>query len=896
MSFDSPAADPKRKKALEDALAAFTKHLDTKEYAASQFREDCYFRRAQVLSTLENFAGVDKDVAKLLEEFPDSPNKGDYLMLRGRTESLQVFRAMSKDKKTKAEGAELAKKPLATLDLVLTNEKSAVIKDDAYYQTAELYFLVADGPEDYQKALAAYRHIKPKQELLPIQEALLKEIGYQIAEAAKARNQPLSQKLQLRRQKEQGRLMDLKNGPDHMIESLIQTAQCYIRTGKPNEARVVLRRAKPYVPKDDQKLASFLTILTYSVQKGMSEKAAKAFEEHQKEFPGDDQADNISIMIANELMTQKDFEGALAQLQKNLKEYPKGRYADLATLKLASCLVGLKRPSEGIKTLEDFVAKNATSPNLLEAQFSLAQAYLDLGQLESAIKVYRSVVDNPKAEGQAPNAQLQIATQYLKNKKFDEAIKEFETFKAKFGTHEQAPAAIYSIAHAQMQKNNLDAAIAAVDELIQKHPKYSMTPSAALLRGQLFQRQSKFDEMIKAYEKVAQDYTDNPTLVINAQSNLAKYYERNRIYDKADKHYQVITAMKDPKQSPWSLYNNALMHFNAGKTLGAFTALTDEEKKQWTSYTSSAEKYWVEILKTYPESEQIGQTLSDLLKLSLLKADYKILTDDQASQYFTDLAKEFSDPSLSVRIQLAAAGIPYERGKFNEALKTFKSILSANPKGTLSADDFNRYGTALFKNKEYDASIAVFQGLEQSYPADKFAQANAIYGQGAALLFKGQASDAGIFFAKLKKEYGWSDKIMEAEYGIGFSNEEAKKFDDALASYALIIKNPKSTTELKAKSMMGYGRIHEAKGMLLPDPAIKDQPSASAYYLKIDGFFENEKLLASEALWRAGQIYEKAGKPEDARKCYVDLKKKYSATEWAPKAEERLRSLPAPSK
>jgi hypothetical protein len=49
--------------------------------------------------------------------------------------------------------------------------------------------------------------------------------------------------------------------------------------------------------------------------------------------------------------------------------------------------------------------------------------------------------------------------------------------------------------------------------------------------------------------------------------------------------------------------------------------------------------------------------------------------------------------------------------------------------------------------------------------------------------------------------------------------------------------------------------------------------------------------LTPESLWRAGQCFEKANKPDQAKKSYEELVGKYPNSAQAPKSEARLKEL-----
>ncbi len=894
--FTLAATDAGRKKALEDAAATFAKHLEAKDFAASPYREEALYRRAQVFSVLENFDSAHKTLDQLLSEFGTSPNRADYLLLRGSCYAVKTFRSFINDKKTKAEVMPVAQKALDTFKEIRQDGKFVVIGNDASLQAAELLYLLGETPQEWTQTIQEYREVRTKGELIPIQEELIDKMRKELPKLALARKDNEVKQMQLRLNKERERLDTIKERPDPAVQAMAQIGSCYLKLRQVNEARILLRRAKSFAHADQKKNLAFQIILTYAIQ-GLAEEANKEFADYQKDYASDAQADNISVLIGTELMKQKEWQAANDQFQKSLKDYPKGRFVDVAVLQSADCLTKLDKGDEAIKVLQDFVAKNAGSDKMAMAQRNLGQAQHQQKKFEEAAKTFKELGANAKATDEIRSEAIMMTGNcYNSLKRYDEAIKEWQDFRSKFPTHVESASTLYRIGLAQMLKGDGASALATFDQLAKDFGKGEKADIAALgvyQSGQLHERTQKFPEMIAAYERVIQDFPASP-YIAQSRSSLAKYFEKNRKFDEAAKHYEGIVALKDPKTSPWGQYNLGSMWIGASKVLGAFSALNEDDKKSWNGSIDRAEKSLVQVLKKFPASNEAGVALQTLVKVQLLRVDSGLLTQEKAESYFAELAKEFPDSDLNIRIQLAGVGVPYEKGNIIVALKAYKAIIEKNPKAVLSADDYNRYGSALLANKEYEAALAVFKRLEESYPADAYAQANATYGQGAALLLLKKLKESQPLFDKLNSKFPWSDKILEAKLGLGAAAEESGKPDDALGFYREIIQDqtPRSTNRLKAKATMGRGRIMEARGFLIPDPVNKAQPNAAAEYLKIDAFFESEKEVASEALFRGAQAYEKAGKTAEARKHYQSVTEKYKGTDWATKASEKLKSLP----
>ena len=71
-----------------------------------------------------------------------------------------------------------------------------------------------------------------------------------------------------------------------------------------------------------------------------------------------------------------------------------------------------------------------------------------------------------------------------------------------------------------------------------------------------------------------------------------------------------------------------------------------------------------------------------------------------------------------------------------------------------------------------------------------------------------------------------------------------------------------------------------------------DFAGAARSYLLVAILLLHEEL-SPESLWRAGQCFEKAGDPEQAKRAYEDLVKEFPETERVSQAKERMAALGA---
>jgi tetratricopeptide (TPR) repeat protein len=265
--------------------------------------------------------------------------------------------------------------------------------------------------------------------------------------------------------------------------------------------------------------------------------------------------------------------------------------------------------------------------------------------------------------------------------------------------------------------------------------------------------------------------------------------------------------------------------------------------------------------------------------------------------YFNKLSGSFSsDPVLAARVLFCLGTVYFELNKVKEAIAVFARAFEGAGDAPVPAAYFERYGDLLTTDKNYEAAIDVYLKMEARFKEDPQTQANAVWGLGNAYLQTGAAfweanqSDkaqeyfdkARVQFDRLQKEFAWHKHAADAQFGIGYIAERQNRCDEAIKIYEEVAARLKG--EARIRSLLGLGRCQEKKG---------DCKSAVDNFVKVAVFYEKYEEFACEALWRAGQCYEKLGPAErdKAIQQYRELVQKYARCKFFEEAKKRLGEL-----
>jgi len=231
--------------------------------------------------------------------------------------------------------------------------------------------------------------------------------------------------------------------------------------------------------------------------------------------------------------------------------------------------------------------------------------------------------------------------------------------------------------------------------------------------------------------------------------------------------------------------------------------------------------------------------------------------------------------------------------------------------------DLERFARALLNADKNEEARPIFERIQKEFPASGpkdpklRAQASAVFGLGLIDFKAGRKEEAEKQFAKLAKEYPWSEKLQEANYLRGKALAEAGKYDGpkedpgAFDLWTEVIESNKADNETKARAMLAFGKGMEdvsAKKIATKQieqgggkPPLDPLDLAVSYYQKVDLYYDSLPEFSAEGLLKGAKIRRSQQKNDEARKMVSSLLEKYGNSSSAAEARELLNSLPPPS-
>jgi tetratricopeptide (TPR) repeat protein len=872
-------------------------------------REDAIYYR--VLSEYQRLDYDDaiKDLLQLLQEYSGSLKRPDYNLLLGSFYAAQASQAVDNKKPPTGQALpadimDLATKALDAFNQVSSDPNALVQANDANQRKAEVLFMIApygNGTDGYQRALEAFRLVRRKDDMIPLQQDRLQALKLQAQAQVSTSSASLINTFGLLIDREEGRLKQLQDGADPIIQALIRIAECYTSMHQGDEARTVLHRlaiVRASLTPDQQQEIDFQTIYSY-VLGGQTAKADAALTDYLAKHPGDKQAQGISYQMAADLLKVKDYSGALAQAQRSVKDFPEGPYAADAINLQADALNGLNRPKEAQDVLNNYVSQHASSPVANRMLLTKGKSESEQGNFTDALTDYGRVKDNAAAGDLQPVAHASYIQALQALKRWDDVVTEVQAFAAKY-PNDKNLASVLTLGGVALDMKHDPGAVAALQDVAKKYPQADSSPFALYYVVNIFQRAGQVPQMIQAAADLRTAYPTAYPLLSQAAEAVSTALIKAKKFDDALAEYQPLIGA--PQADIASLAQNKTgdIWFASAKSMGAYGSLQPPGRDEVTKRLTSAETAYVTTLKNFSDNlPAVGDAFDGLIKCVLLTRSWGLVKDVGLEDALDKATADLSTPDMKARVELAKAGLAFVRkdgaSLYSAALARMQKVVDANPTLALTRQEASQYGELLIASQQYPKALDVFNGLLSHAAAnDQQTLADAYYGLGAAYLAQNDYANAKKNFTLmtgLKNGAAWHPHIMDAQYGIALADEQSTDPTDlatAKQTYALLMQTPQAGVLLQSKSMLGYGRVLEKMGNGVTPTSVGPSDVAVHYYTQIDVLFGPAvPEQSAEGLYLAGEAYKKAGDTANAQQAFTNLTTNYKTTapDWANKAQ-----------
>jgi TolA-binding protein len=921
----APEKAPERKKGFEEALQKIAAFL--KDYPESASRAEAFLLQSRLNLLLGKYAESSQALDEARKADKDKAFQDDIDYMQAFAEARRADELLADFKRTEAEAA-LARAGQIYSKLASTG--SPALAAEATLQLAGLDI----AARRYDEAIARLRSVPGKDELIAKLEANLAPLRAEVARDTT----PSPEKLK-KIQREQKKIEEVRSRPDFAAQALLQLGTAFLQTRRYDEARLVFRHVARYGGKDLAGPAEQQVILTYALQ-GRTGEADKKLEEYRQKYP--DQkgiAGLVDYLVGRALLEDGKTDEAIKRLESAQEKAAGERFADEIPRFIASAYQKAGKGEEALKFYDKFISevkagKRKVSDESLEStQLLYASTLITEKKVPEGVAKLKELIASAKTASIKEDAELRLGYALRTAQQPAEAAEVFAKFVTTYPESENLGNALLARGDALVEAKKAEEAVAAWKDVIAKRKDSPVAVEASERIWRMYLREKKNDLMLAAQEEQLKNFPKEPR-------NIGVYLARGGAFAEARDEAQALAAYRkafelfkelypDATTSPppsqisdlaySALDRSADLEITRAKSLGTFSNLTEEQKKKWKEFLDQATDNYSQAVLGY-SAARVAPTLSKLVTLALFRFQAGEAPVEDCLKPFRDLAaKASANPGLVAQILFAQASVPFEANQVALALRLYEDAYkkSVETKVALDWRDLERFARALLNADKNEEARPIFERIQKEFPASGpkdpklRAQASAVFGLGLIDFKAGRKEEAEKQFAKLAKEYPWSEKLQEANYLRGKALAEAGKYDGskedpgAFDLWTEVIESNKADNETKARAMLAFGKGMEdvaAKKIATKQieqgggkPPLDPLDLAVNYYQKVDLYYDSLPEFSAEGLLKGAKIRRSQQKNDDARKMVSALLEKYGNSSSAAEARELLNSLPPPS-
>lgn len=866
-----PPEDQRKKATQEEAVKEFDTFIT--KYPNSEEVESANYGKAVTLFQLTRYEEAVTALRTNLAKFAQSPSVQDSQYLLGLTLAAEASAGKQKPQPDPAADAQFDEGEKLLRDIIAKRQNIALM-NDAQFQIGDLLLARAsfmDKPEEkdkrtdtFNKALDAFRNVAGKDAVIAAQQARIQQFSDLRSKYGIAKDMANFQRFNRLVDKAKDRLAEIQQSPDQTLTAKLKSGVIYFSQGKWDETRVFYTQMDSLgvlEAPEDKKQAAYFLAMSYAAQ-NVIDKAVEKYDAFMGAYKGDAIAENLPLAVGAMFLTKepKQPEKAIHYFSEGIQMYSKSKLLGAMVLARAGAQIELKQFDPAIAALKETLGKNPPKDLAVDAEFYLGTIYAQTGKAAEAIKQFKDVRDKFPGTPQAEQAHFQVG-QLLSETDAKSAIPELQSFFGKFPKSQYTAPALFALGKAQAATNQTGDALTTFKKVATEFPKSEPAPFTYFERAKILLAEQKFEDCLTIMREFIKNYPDSPALFqaydFIAQIQTSKGKGGTEAIDTYEEF--VKQRPKDTTNTPEALLKIAVLWKAFTDSQGSYLAMGEGPKREdWKKGLKNSNEAAEKLLLEFPDSQQVAKALNTIMDVQRAQQSVKLKSEADIEKYFQDLAEKFSDkPGTRAKILFSLAALTFDKDKA-KAVEQMKKAY--DPKLKFAPEDLDLYGEALIENKKYDEAIKIYEkiaednktsGDPKTAPREKQeAMAISIAGQGKANQSKGDGPSkqkAAVLFADLEKNYPWSPKMLEVNYGIAVAQHDKKEDEEAIKRIQEVIKAQKATPELRAKSMLLLGDIHRDAGRI---------PLAIDNYIKISVFYTGVPKVAAEGLWRGAQLLE----------------------------------------
>ena len=257
----------------------------------------------------------------------------------------------------------------------------------------------------------------------------------------------------------------------------------------------------------------------------------------------------------------------------------------------------------------------------------------------------------------------------------------------------------------------------------------------------------------------------------------------------------------------------------------------------------------------------------------------------EAVSYYVQVREELLSKKMLKAFLKNAAFAYIQLERYEDAMALYRAFLKRFPAGGLTPEVFFWMAEEQLKEKKTDEIILLMDQFANRKDSPKFVHEIEYYRAEAELI----KNNPGAALPRFDKSLAAGERFaVRASLGKARAFCALQKFDDAVFILEELLKDSSDDLAASVRARMLLADTYAQKGAFL---------EAAKTYLSIGILYEDPETVP-DALFKAGEAFEKAARPEEARNAYQELLDRFKGHPLAARASERLNkpktAAPAP--
>jgi TolA-binding protein len=567
-----------------------------------------------------------------------------------------------------------------------------------------------------------------------------------------------------------------------------------------------------------------------------------AYVEFSRSYPASNRLPQVWLKVGDSYLQQAQTQGvefaakAGEFYQKILNEFSQSEEQPRALLGLAQSWINSGQESNARPFLQMLMESELADAGLqAQAHFLLGRLEYKVKNYDAAERLFKEVLFRFQATPSSPRSLIGLALSYQASSRTSEAIQSYRRFIKQYADHEDSYRAFHGLSMIYEQEKRWEDAISVLE-----HYK------------KVGRNQERLVETMEKIAKLHLHRNDRPGAIAAYQEGFAFSKEQR------DDFFAPLAELYLQEED----FANALNYFS--KALQA--AKTDRDSLYaWGGLLPSlimqgkTKKYHKEFdaFKDRFEDDKEMQARSIFYEGRHLMESGQ---ESRARKRFSYLADRFEESTWAGEGSYYLGAIAFKKGSIKGAIKHLEKYLEENPQGRSAVDASFKAGSCYFQMSSFDKAQTEFLKAAASEKASPLMRYRAIHNAAVTSEKLGDWARAATLYERIRNEYSKLQQTKGIDVSIGFAWFRGQNYEAARRYFYQALQDTSHNRRAEshywyAKSLDNLGKTEEAV----------------AEYLKVNYLYHSDPMWGLTSLFDVGQIYERSGLLDKARKMYQKI-------------------------